>query len=215
VSLRTARVARRAVVALVVATAACTSASAERSTGRSRRSTVGDAIARTTPTTRVPTPDTPRYVPVAPVLGVAAPARIEIPAIDVSSSLVPLGLVADGSLEVPTDFTRAGWYTGGPKPGETGPSVVAGHVDSVDGPAVFFRLGDLRPGDEIRVQRVDRTEARFVVERLERFEKRAFPNETIFGPTELPELRLVTCGGDFDFEQRTYLENLVVFARPA
>ena len=199
--------------ALVVVAAASSSASAERAT--MRRHDDRTTAAGTSASTRVPVPDTPRYVPQAPILGLAEPARVVIPAIGVSSDLVRLGLAADGSLEVPTDFARAGWYTAGPRPGESGPAVIAGHVDSVSGPAVFFRLRDLEPGDDIRVDRVDGTSARFVVERLERFEKQAFPTATVFGPTESPELRLVTCGGDFDFEHRTYLENLVVFARPA
>jgi LPXTG-site transpeptidase (sortase) family protein len=212
VTRRHARIARCvAAVTLVVTAGACSSASAERTdTGTPEKAAAG-----TSSTTRVPKPDTPRYVPVAPVFGLAAPSQVVIPSIGVSSSLVPLGLAADGSLEVPTDFALAGWYTGGPRPGESGPAVIAGHVDSVDGPAVFFRLRELEPGDVVRVDRVDDTSEQFVVDHVERFEKEAFPTATVFGPTQYPELRLVTCGGDFDFAHRTYLENLVVFARPS
>lgn len=129
--------------------------------------------------------------------------------------LVSLGLTPDGSLEVPRDFAKAGWYAGGPKPGETGPAVLAGHVDSTRGPAVFYRLRELQAGDEVAVQRTDGTNEQFIVDHVERFKKRAFPTATVFGPTDVPELRLVTCAGDFDWEHHTYLENLVVFARPA
>lgn len=207
--MRPARVLLVAVaVAALTLVAGCSTTGAP--TARVRRAPPSDA--RASP---VPVPDLPRYEPVAPVLSVAAPTQLSIPAIGVATPLIGLGLAADGSMEVPTDFSLAGWYTGGPRPGESGPAVVAGHVDSVDGPAVFSRLGDLRPGDAVDIARADGTTAHFVVERLERFEKQAFPTATVFGPTPRSELRLVTCGGAFDREHRTYLENLVVFARPA
>jgi LPXTG-site transpeptidase (sortase) family protein len=133
----------------------------------------------------------------------------------VSTPLIGLGLAVDGSMEVPPDFARAGWYTGGPRPGESGPAVIAGHVDSTTGPAVFFRLGDLRAGDAVDVEREDGSTVRFLVDRIEQFEKQEFPTAAVFGPTPFAELRLVTCGGEFDSQRRTYLENLVVFAHPA
>ena len=112
----------------------------------------------------------------------------------------------------PDDFDRAGWFTGGAAPGDVGPAVVAGHVDSVDGPAVFSRLGELGPGAEVLVDREDGTTARFTVTEVARYPKTAFPTEAVYGPTPRAELRLVTCGGEFDRSRRSYVDNVVVTA---
>lgn len=149
------------------------------------------------------------------MLAAADPVRIDIPAIGVSSALVSLGLAAAGTMQVPADYQQAGWYTGGPRPGEDGPAVIAGHVDSTTGPAVFFRLRDLRPGDEVRVTRADGSTVRFLVDRLEQYPKATFPTAAVFGPTPRPALRLVTCSGAFDESRHSYLQNLVAFASPA
>jgi sortase (surface protein transpeptidase) len=145
----------------------------------------------------------------------APPARISIPAIGVSAAVVRLGLKPDGTLEVPSDFDDTGWYTGGPAPGETGPAVVAGHIDSQRGPAVFYRLRELRPGDEITVGRADGSSVRFTVDGIAQYPKRAFPTEAVFGPSPDPILRLITCGGSFDRSRRSYRDNVVVTARLA
>ena len=142
----------------------------------------------------------------------ARPVRIEIQAIGVRAPVIPLGLNSDRTLEVPTDFGDAGWWTGGPRPGERGPAVIAGHVDSKTGPAVFFRLGDLRSGDEIVVVRRDGSRTRFSVQRSERYPKADFPTAKVYGPTPGPALRLITCGGDFDRSTGHYLDNTVVYA---
>jgi hypothetical protein len=142
----------------------------------------------------------------------APPARLEIPAIGVSTPLVRLGLLVDGSMEVPRDYGVAGWFTGGPQPGQLGPAVIAGHVDSKTGPAVFYRPRDLRPGDQIRVARVDGRVVRFEVESLARYPKREFPDKEVFGATTDPALRLITCAGDFDRSQCSDLDNLMVSA---
>jgi sortase (surface protein transpeptidase) len=142
----------------------------------------------------------------------ARPVRIEIPAIGVRAPVIPLGLNPDRTLEVPTDFGETGWWTGGPRPGERGPAVVAGHVDSKTGPAVFFRLGDLRSGDEIVVVRRDGSRTRFRVQRSERYPKGDFPTAKVYGSTPGPTLRLITCGGDFDRSTGHYLDNTVVYA---
>ena len=141
------------------------------------------------------------------------PVRLEIPAIKVSSALVRLGLNADGTMEVPGDFQVAGWFTGGPQPGQLGPAVIAGHVDSHTGPAVFYRLRDLRPGDEIRVVRADHRVLGFRVESLASYPKQELPAEQVYGATTAPYLRLITCAGTFDRSRRSYLDNLVVSAR--
>jgi hypothetical protein len=156
-----------------------------------------------------------RYRATTPVLDAAAPVRLEIPSIGVNTDLVPLGLNPDGTMQVPTKWEQAGWYARGPRPGEDGPAVIAGHVDSTSGPAVFFRLHDLRAGDEVSVTRADHSVVRFVINRLEQFPKAAFPTAEVFGATPGPTLRLITCTGAFDETARSYLDNLVAFATPA
>jgi sortase (surface protein transpeptidase) len=143
-----------------------------------------------------------------------APTHIRIPAIGVSASVVRLGLERDGTLQVP-DFGVTGWYTGGPAPGETGPAVIAGHIDSRRGPAVFHRLRELRPGDEVAVERADGSTVRFAVHGAAQYPKRTFPTEAVFGPSPDPLLRLITCGGTFDRSRESYVDNIVVTARLA
>lgn len=126
--------------------------------------------------------------------------------------MVPLALEADGTIEVPSDFSQAGWWVDGPEPGEVGPSVILGHVDSRRGPAVFFDLLELRPGDAVHVDRSDGTTVTYIVERTEQHPKDAFPTQAVYGPTDEPVLRLVTCGGTFDRDRRSYDDNVVVFA---
>ena len=140
------------------------------------------------------------------------PVRVEIPSIGVSSPLVRLGLKRDRSMEVPGDFQVAGWFTGGPQPGQLGPAVIAGHVDSRTGPAVFYRLRELRPGDQIRVVRADHRVVRFEVDALASYPKQALPTEAVYGATTAPVLRLITCAGTFDRAQGSYRDNLVVSA---
>ncbi len=144
--------------------------------------------------------------------GAVAPLRVRVPAIGVDSALAGLGLDGAGALTVPADPDAAGWYAGGPVPGDVGPAVVAGHVDSADGPAVFARLDELAPGDEVLVDRSDGAVARFTVTRVERHPKDAFPTAAVYGPTPDAQLRLVTCGGAFDRAAGSYEDNVVVFA---
>jgi hypothetical protein len=143
---------------------------------------------------------------------VAEPVRVRVPGIGLDSPLDRLGVDAAGALETPADFARAGWFDGGPAPGDVGPAVLAGHVDSYEGPAVFWRLRELAAGDEVLVDREDGTTARFTVTRVERHPKDAFPTDEVYGPTPDAELRLITCGGEFDRSQRSYRDNVVVFA---
>jgi sortase (surface protein transpeptidase) len=172
--------------------------------------------------TPAPAPSAPATTTAAPPSSAAAlahrsapPVRIRIPAIGVSAAVVRLGLEPDGTLEVPSDFGDTGWYTGGPAPGETGPAVIAGHIDSRRGPAVFYRLQELRPGDAVQVERADGSSVRFAVDGVAQYPKRAFPTEAVFGPSPDPILRLITCGGSFDRSQRSYRDNVVVTARLA
>jgi sortase (surface protein transpeptidase) len=142
------------------------------------------------------------------------PVRVEIPSIGVSSRLVRLGLNADGTMEVPRDYGLAGWFTGGAMPGQDGPAVISGHVDSKSGPAVFFRLRDLRRGDTVRVLRAAGDWLAFEVTGTARYAKAAFPTDAVFGPVTGPVLRVITCGGDFDRSSGHYLDNVVVTATP-
>jgi hypothetical protein len=140
------------------------------------------------------------------------PVQIVIPTIGVDASIVPLGLNPDGTLEVPTSFSQAGWWEHGAIPGNPGSAVIVGHVDSYRGPAVFFRLRDLRSKDVILVRRRDGSVAQFLVDRIGEFPKDAFPTMEVYGPSASAVLRLVTCGGPFDRGTRHYLDNIVVFA---
>lgn len=143
---------------------------------------------------------------------VARPVAVTVPTIGVSSDLARLGRAADGAIEVPADWQQAGWYRKGPKPGQVGPAVILGHVDSRAGPAVFHRLRELRPGDAIHVDRADGTTVTFVVDSVERHAKTRFPSDEVYLPTLRPTLRLVTCGGAFDAASGHYRDNVVVFA---
>ncbi|TYB45491.1 class F sortase [Actinomadura chibensis] len=149
-----------------------------------------------------------------PVLGRSLPVEVAIPAIGVRAPLARLGLAADGSVQVPPAGRpdEAGWYDGGPAPGERGAAVILGHVDSAKGAAVFYDLGRLRPGDRVEVARADGRTALFTVESVERVRKDAFPSERVYGPLDYPGLRLVTCGGTFDRVKRSYRDNIVVYA---
>lgn len=140
------------------------------------------------------------------------PALLRIPAVGVQTPLVQLALNPDSSLEVPTDFSLAGWYTLGPAPGEAGPAIIAGHVDSRGGPAVFYRLGELRPGDRLEVWRGDGALVTFAVQSVERFPKDAFPTDRVYAPSASADLRLITCGGTFNRATGHYRDNVVVFA---
>ena len=140
------------------------------------------------------------------------PTRISIPAIRVASRLTRLGRAADGTVEVPSQWEVAGWYALGPRPGDPGSAVILGHVDSKHGPAVFFRLRELRRGDRIDIARADGSTVRFVVQRTATYDKQRFPTDEVYYPTLVPTLRLVTCGGQFDFTTGHYRSNIIVFA---
>lgn len=130
----------------------------------------------------------------------------------IDSALQPLGLLADGTLQSPSTWQEAGWYDRGTVPGSVGPAVIAGHVDSVSGPAVFFRLRQVAVGATILVRRQNGSTLTFVVDEIHEYPKDQFPSAAVYGPTADPELRLITCTGDFDYRNRSYLDNLVVSA---
>jgi hypothetical protein len=145
----------------------------------------------------------------------STPTRLDIPSIGVSTPLMSLGLNADGTIAVPPLRTDApaGWYQYLATPGETGPAVLLGHVDTArDGPAVFYRLRDLHPGDRLSVRRADGRTAVFAVDRVAEYAKSDFPAAAVYGSVDRPVLRLITCGGTFDHVHRQYRGNVIVFA---
>ncbi|HET6533183.1 MAG TPA: class F sortase [Actinoplanes sp.] len=139
------------------------------------------------------------------------PTRLRVDAIGIDTALEPLRIGADGALQPPTDFAKAGWYADGTRPGDIGPAVIAGHVDSRRGPAVFSELRQLTRGDRIEVVRGGRTVA-FTVVSTAWYPKHTFPTTEVYGPTPDRQLRLITCGGVFDRSLRSYRDNLVVYA---
>ncbi|WP_084436377.1 class F sortase [Aldersonia kunmingensis] len=155
-------------------------------------------------------PDNVGLQPIPP-LAASPPQALRVPAINLSIPLITLGLNADGTVEVPTDFAQAGWYREGPTPGEPGSAVILGHVDSYQGPAVFYHLHDLRPGDRIEVTREDGSIAEFAVTKTATYPKTQFPAEQVYANNDGSHLQLVTCGGAFDSQARSYLSNVVVY----
>jgi LPXTG-site transpeptidase (sortase) family protein len=143
---------------------------------------------------------------------VARPVSLTIPLIGVKTNLITLGLAAGGAMQVPSTSTVAGWFTGSPRPGAVGSSIIVGHVDSKSGPGIFFRLPELKKGDDVYVKRSDGTTAEFRVTEVQEYPKDHFPTETVFGPTPDAELRLITCGGTFDSVTGHYLSNIIVYA---
>jgi LPXTG-site transpeptidase (sortase) family protein len=142
------------------------------------------------------------------------PVRIVIPAIGVDAGLIDLARGSDGVLAAPpsTVLDKAGWYAKGTVPGDTGPAVIAGHVDWVDRVAVFHRLGELKAGDAIRVRMSDGSTVRFAVDGVRTVSKFHFPTASVYGPTPDPQLRVITCGGPWDDARDIYSENVIVSA---
>jgi sortase (surface protein transpeptidase) len=161
------------------------------------------------PATTAPTVAAARTAPPPPV---AKPAALTIPEIGVSTRLVTLGLTAQGTVQVPSTASAAGWYTRSPRPGAVGPAIILGHIDSYQGPGVFFRLVVLRSGDPIYIRRSDGSTVEFRVTAVQSYLKDHFPTQAVYGPTPDAELRLITCGGAFDSATGHYLSNIVVYA---
>ncbi|GAA2781791.1 class F sortase [Streptomyces rameus] len=144
----------------------------------------------------------------------SAPTRLRIPKIAVDAPFTTLSLGASGQLQPPpaADTNLVGWYSDGVSPGEPGTAIIAGHVDTVTSPAVFANLDELEPGDRFSVERSDGHTAEFVVDDAETFAKDDFPSERVYADASRPEVRLITCAGDYDHDVRDYTDNLVVFA---
>lgn len=166
-----------------------------------------------TPPRPSPTPS-PTVVPTpspTPPPPVGAPTRLRIPAIGVDASVESVGLTADGAMDVPKDYANVAWYNLGPKPGAAGNAVIDGHVDSKTGPAVFWDLRKLRPGDEVFVLGSDGIERRFVVTAMQVYKRDVAPLERIFGAAPGTHLNLITCDGVFDRTRKEYDSNLIVY----
>jgi LPXTG-site transpeptidase (sortase) family protein len=162
-------------------------------------------------TSAVPTTTPPE---VGKGLPPSEPTEVRIPKIGAKSSLIPLGLNPDETVEVPPveQPMQAGWYQHARTPGEAGPAVLLGHVDGSKQPGIFFRLKELTEGDEVEVSRKDGTTPRFRVRRIEQIAKNNFPTEAVYGDTNEAELRLITCGGSFDQAAHSYRDNILVYA---
>jgi len=146
---------------------------------------------------------------------VALPVRLRIPALKVDAKIEKLGLQKDGTIAVPATTDIAGWYQYGPRPGQAGPAVILGHVDSTAGPGIFIDLYRARPGTVVRVDRADGSWATFKITQVAKVPKVQFPTDLVYAPTLDPTLRLVTCGGSFDRSRRSYRDNVIAFATPA
>jgi len=157
-----------------------------------------------------PAPTTPK--PIQLVGQRSSPIELDIPAIGLAVSLSTLGLNADGTVQVPTDIQQPGWYRLGPSPGQLGSAVILGHVDSYQGPAVFFKLRLLVAGDLLNVVLANGTTAQFKVTSVAEYLKSNFPDQAVYGPHGLSELQLVTCAGAFDTQTGHYLSNIVVYS---
>lgn len=176
------------------------------------------------PTVAIPTfttTEAPVPANVTPSVVVSEPEHVSIPRIGADSSLVAVGLV-NGAIDIPpaTQPLQAAWWDGSPRPGAVGPAVILGHVDGQIGgrrgqPGVFNRLAILRPGDAVSVRRRDGSTVHFTVYKVEKTPKAAFPADRVYGNTDGPELRLITCGGVFDRTARSYEDNIVAYAREA
>jgi len=145
----------------------------------------------------------------------STPTTISIPKIGVQAEIMSLGTNPDGTVQVPPldQAMKTGWYSPGASPGEAGNAVIVGHVDSAKiGPAVFFKLGALQPGDTISIAREDGSAVSFTVNEVKSYPKTAFPTELVYGPSDKPGLRVVTCGGNFDQSTGSYVDNVIAFA---
>jgi len=152
--------------------------------------------------------------PGARPLARSAPVNIRIPGIGVNAPVMKLGRDADGTVQVPplAEHNLTGWYRYGPSPGQRGPAVILGHVDSATGVSVFYYLKNMHAGDKVLVTLADGKVATFAVDGLQRVAKDAFPTASVYGRAGYPSLRLITCGGPFDQATGHYTDNIIVYA---
>lgn len=194
------------VVAVAAAATGLVAPHSTATTNAARTATTAPASAPTTAPTATWT------IPVTQPRAPARPVRVRIPAIGVDSAIIDITINKAGQLIPPDTTDVVGWYLGGPAPGDTGPALLAAHVDSHLGPGVFYRLVELRAGDLVTVDRADHTSVRFRVASLARVPKSDFPTNGVYAPEPVPQLRLITCGGAFDRSARSYRDNIIVDA---
>jgi sortase (surface protein transpeptidase) len=178
--------------------------------GRVDSTTTTVASGLTTTRRAKPTPAT-----FAPGLKFSPPTELTIPTLGVDSELVRLDRNADGTVQVPESFHVAGWYQHSVSPGQIGPSVFLGHVDSKSGPGIFYGLGRLKPGDTVEVKRSDGRAVTYVITGVRQYPKTGFPTTDVYGNTPTPTIRLITCGGAFDSATGHYVSNIVAFGQLA
>ncbi|AHI00925.1 class F sortase [Kutzneria viridogrisea] len=162
---------------------------------------------------QLPPPAPGTTTPTAPA-DPTVPVRVDIDGVDAHSSLIPLGLNGDRTVQVPPieQPLQAGWYRFGVRPGDLGRAVVLGHVDGNGQPGIFARLAALRPGDTARITRQDGSVLRFTVQQVQQIPKTSFPTQQVYGPSAQRELKLITCGGRFDPATRRFADNVIVSA---
>jgi LPXTG-site transpeptidase (sortase) family protein len=170
-----------------------------------------------TPETPVPAPSWSAAQQVATALpqdtrDYQDPVDVKIPKIGVRSGIEQLATDAKGVLVPPKEPAEAGWFAAGTQPGDPGPAVIAGHVDSKTSAAVFTRLGELKRDDEVMVKDKAGATIRFRVDEVVTYPKDGFPTDAVYGPTPDVQLRLITCGGEFDEDRGHYRDNLIVYA---
>ncbi len=177
-------------------------------------STPADAGATYTPASVTTVPPRLTHDPQATPLARSVPVSIRIPAIGVDAPVMEVGDSTDGTVQVPPldNHNLTGWYRYGPAPGQRGPAVILGHVDSLTGISVFYYLKDLHAGDRVYVTLADGTVAAFAVDGVQKVAKDAFPTASIYGKSRDPSLRLITCGGPFDRATGHYVDNIIAYA---
>jgi sortase (surface protein transpeptidase) len=164
--------------------------------------------------TKIPAPSaTVHRVAHTKVLPKSIPTHLRVPLASVDTDIIQIGQNADGTIELPTSYDIVGWYKYGPTPGELGPAIIVGHVDSYKGLAVFWYLKDLKTNDEIDVNRTDGSVAKFVVAKVEEVSQDSFPTDEVYGPINYAGIRLITCGGEFSHATGRYNHNIVVFGK--
>jgi sortase (surface protein transpeptidase) len=153
-------------------------------------------------------------VPVTKPFSGTRPTNVKISKIGAESKLIAVAVNKDGKMAVPSAKTpmQAAWYQLSPVPGDVGPAIVLGHVDGNKQPGIFYKLKDVNPGDEVIVERSDGKNLKFVVEKKDQVPKDQFPEDAVYGNTDKPQLRLITCGGVFDKEEHSYKDNIIVYA---
>jgi LPXTG-site transpeptidase (sortase) family protein len=171
--------------------------------------TIGSVV-----TVSLPAPEVSSQVVKTKEMKRSAPTNIRIPAIGVDAPIEPMGRLSDGTMQTPAiGVNLTGWYKYSPTPGEIGPAVIVGHVDDYDGPSVFWDLRNVKPGDMVSVTRADKSVAKFKVTTITQYAQADFPTEKVYSNINYAGLRLITCGGVFDYGKNRYTHNTVVYAK--